>query len=203
MTRVLVLLAFILPVLAPASQAQDYLLAARTKGAASAPVTVYEMSDFQCPYCREHAVGVFPILERAFITAGKVRWVFINFPLTSIHPNAAAAAEFAMCGAQAGKFWPIHDLLYKYQAQWAPLKDPGPFLITLADSVGLERRAITPCLEQGEMRALVQADAEGAARSGATSTPTFYIEGGLLVGTLPAEVFATVLDSIYLAKTGK
>jgi hypothetical protein len=115
--------------------AKPGILAERSMGSPAAPVTVYEMSDFQCPYCRRHAVDVFPSLERDYINPGKVHWIFINFPLTSIHPNAAAAAELALCGARVGKFWPLHDLLYKYQDTWAPLKDPGQFLLSLADSV--------------------------------------------------------------------
>lgn len=178
-------------------------LAARAKGVATAPVTVYEMSDFQCPFCRRHALETFPALKTDYVDSGKVRWVFINFPLTSIHPNAAAAAEFSMCAARQGKFWPVHDLLFKYQATWAPLKEPGPFLITLADSVGMARDSMVTCLQSAETRREVAADAAGAERSGAGSTPTFYIEGGLLVGAQPAAVFRRVLDSIYVAKTQK
>src|SRR4051812_1325063 len=65
----------------------------RSKGSPKAPVTVYEMSDFQCPYCRRFAEETFPSVDRSYISAGKVRWVFINFPLTDIHPHAAAAAQ--------------------------------------------------------------------------------------------------------------
>jgi protein-disulfide isomerase len=187
----------------PAQADPDPLLAARTKGAATAPVTVYEMSDFQCPFCRRQAMETFPSLERDFIATGKVRWVFINFPLTQLHPNAAAAAEFAMCAAKVDKFWPIHDLLFKYQDKWAPLKEPGAFLLTLADSAGIPRVDITGCLEKGETRDLVKADAEGAARAGAASTPSFYIEGGLLAGAAPVTAFEQVLDSIWKAKGGK
>src|SRR5512138_1297473 len=75
-------------------------LAGRIRGSASAPVTVYEMSDFQCPYCRRFALGTFRALDSAYIATGKVRWVFINFPLTSIHDNALAAAEVAFCAAR-------------------------------------------------------------------------------------------------------
>jgi protein-disulfide isomerase len=185
---------------AQSSTAADPLLNARSKGSPTAPVTVYEMSDFQCPFCRRQAIETFPELEHRFVETGKVRWVFINFPLTQIHPNSAAAAEFAMCAAQAGKFWPVHDLLFKYQDKWAPLKEPGPFLLSLADSAGLGRDTVLPCLQQGAMRALVKADAEGAARSGAGSTPTFYIEGGLLEGAAPVADFVRILDSIYAAK---
>jgi len=176
-------------------------LAARTKGSASAPIAVYEMSDFQCPYCRQHSVDVFPKLERDYVNTGKVRWIFINFPLTSVHPNAAAAAELALCGARQGKFWPLHDLLFRYQETWAPLKEPGPFLLSLADSAGVPRQPMEACLTSGAVREELKADAEGAQRSGAQSTPTFYIEGGLLVGAQPIQVWKEILDSIYKAKS--
>ncbi len=191
--------AFAVP--ARAQTAASDPLAARSIGSATAPVTVYEMSDFQCPYCRRHAMETLPTIEREYVATGKVRWVFINFPLTQIHPNAAAAAEFAMCAAHAGKFWPVHDLLYKYQPVWAPLKQPGAFLMTLADSVGLKRADVQPCLESHQGQKEVEADAAGAERSGAASTPSFYIEGGLMAGAAPVAVFRQVLDSIYAVKT--
>lgn len=180
--------------------AKPGILAERSMGSPAAPITVYEMSDFQCPYCRRHAMDVFPALEREYINTGKVHWIFINFPLTSIHPNAAAAAELALCGARVGKFWPLHDLLYKYQDTWAPLKDPGQFLLSLADSVQAPRKTMEACLTSEAARPELEADAEAAHRSGAQSTPTFYIEGGLLVGAEPLQVWQQVLDSIYAAK---
>ena len=175
--------------------------AARSMGSASAPVTVYEMSDFQCPFCRRHAIETFPILEREYIATGKVRWIFLNFPLTGRHPNAAAAAQFAMCAANEGKFWPVHDLLYKYQDTWAPLKDPGAFLMTLADSVHVPRPVMVACLQDPASRQAVERDAQGAARTGATATPSFYIEGGIMAGAYPVDVFRQVLDSVYKVKT--
>ena len=159
------------------------------------------MSDFQCPFCRQHAVETFPAIEREYIATGKVRWVFINFPLTQRHANAAAAAQFAICAASAGKFWPVHDLLFKYQDTWAPLKEPGPFLITLADSVGIQRAAMLACLQAPGTRQAVERDAQAAARAGAQATPTFYIEGGMMSGAYPIKVFRQVLDSIYRVKT--
>jgi protein-disulfide isomerase len=181
----------------------DPLLVQRTKGAAEALLTVYEMSDFQCPYCRRQAVETFPALEREFIATGKVRWIFINFPLTQLHPNAAAAAEFAMCAAKADRFWPVHDLLFIYQEKWAPLKDPAPFLMTLADSAGIARDDLTSCLQSREMRGLIRGEAEGAGKSGVQSTPTFYIEGvGMLAGAAPLAVFRQILDSLWREKKG-
>jgi protein-disulfide isomerase len=176
-------------------------LESRSKGPAKAPVTVYEMSDFQCPYCRAFASETFPQLEKEYIEPGKVRWVFINFPLTSVHAHASAAAELALCAAKQRGFWRIHDLLFQYQDTWAPLKEAGPFFTSLGDSAGLSKPTLLACLQSPETMEQVQADAEGAARSGAASTPTFYIEGGLLEGSAPVGVFRQVLDSVYKAKT--
>lgn len=195
-----------IPSPAPGSAASgrqpDPLIAQRTKGSAQAPVTVYELSDFQCPFCRQQAMETFPAIEREFITPGKVRWIFLNFPLTQLHANALAASEFAMCAARVDQFWPIHDLLFRYQGKWAPLKDPAPFLITLADSAGFPRADLLTCLDKHETLDLIRAEAEGAAKSGVQSTPTVYIEGvGLLAGAAPVEIFRRVLDSIWLDRS--
>ncbi|MEO8200521.1 MAG: DsbA family protein [Gemmatimonadota bacterium] len=179
----------------------SYLIAERSKGKVDAPITVLEMSDFQCPYCRQHAIETWPELDRLYVQTGKVRWIFINFPIPQLHPNATTAAEFAMCSAKVGKFWPVHDLLFAHQDVWAPLKDPAPFLLTLADSAGIERSAVLPCLTNHGTRELLQRDAEGSAQVGVRSTPTFIIEGGLLRGAAPLALFKGILDSIYTAKT--
>ena len=175
-------------------------LATRTKGSPSAPVTVYEMSDFQCPYCKKFAEQTFPQIERSYIAPGKVRWVFVNFPLTSVHKHAAAAGELALCAAKQQGFWRVHDLLFQYQDTWAPLKEAGPFFVSLADSAGLAKKALVACLEAPETLEDLKAEAEGSQRSGATSTPTFYIEGGLMEGAVPFDVFKRVLDSVYAVK---
>jgi protein-disulfide isomerase len=188
-----------LPAVLPAQQA-GAPLAGRAKGAPEAPVTVYEMSDFQCPYCRRFALETFPTLEREYIATGKARWVFVNFPLTSIHANAVAAAEVAVCAARQSAFWRVHDLLYTHQDTWAPLKEPGPFLATLADSAKISKKMLLSCLASPDTRSEIRADAEGSERAGATSTPSFYIEGGIMSGAQPIEVFRRVLDSVVATK---
>jgi protein-disulfide isomerase len=196
-------LALLLSAAPLAAQAAANPLATRTKGSPTAPVTVYEMSDFQCPYCKRFAQETFPRIEQTYITPGKVRWVFINFPLTSVHDHAAAAAELALCAAKQQGFWRVHDLLFQYQDTWAPLKEAGPFFVSLADSADLSKKTLVACLEAPATREELKAEAEGSQRSGATSTPTFYIEGGLLEGAVPFEVFKRVLDSVYTGRTGR
>jgi protein-disulfide isomerase len=187
---------------AAAQQQSSTATVTRAKGSAKAPVTVYEMSDFQCPYCRRFALETFRSLEKEYISPGKVRWVFVNFPLTSIHANAVAAASTALCAARQNAFWPMHDLLYQYQETWAPLKEPGPFFVSLADSVGISKTKLVECVKAPATEAEIRYEAEGAQRAGASSTPTFYIEGGLLTGAHPLPVFRQVLDSVLAAKAG-
>ncbi len=183
--------------------AQDSLINPRAKGSLTAPVTVYEMGDFQCPACKMFFDGAYQAIEKEYITTGKVRWIFINFPLTSIHPNAEAAAEFAMCAAKQGKFWQTHDRLYSSQQSWTPLVDPGQFFLAQTTVLGLKRDQMVNCLQSGTARTEVKSDATGAARAGATSTPTFYIEGGLMAGAYPIAAFRQVFDSILRVKGKK
>ncbi len=185
----------------------DDPLRARTKGRADAPVTVYEMADFQCPACRMFTVTVLPTIEREFVQTGKVRWVFINLPLTSIHPNAMAAAEVAMCAARqggpgGGRFWQTHDALYQQQDDWAKLAQPRDELIKIAQRAGVDREKLVACLNGGDERKEVETDAQRATRSGARATPSFYIEGGLLEGApYTPDPMRHLLDSIYTVRT--
>jgi protein-disulfide isomerase len=185
-----------LPVQAPDA------LSPRAKGRPGAPVTVYEMADFQCPACRLFTLTVFPAIEREFVASGKVRWVYINLPLTSIHPNAVAAAEVAMCAARQGRFWQTHDLLYQQQDEWAGLAQPRQKLVALAQRSGADRAKLLSCLASGSARKEVESDSRLAARAGGRSTPSFYIEGGLMEGApYTPDPMRRLLDSVYRAKT--
>src|SRR5205807_1362178 len=134
-------------------------LAARSKGRRDAPVTLYEMSDFQCPYCRAFALGTMPLLEPEYLHTGKVRLGYINLPLTSVHSNAQAAAQVAVCAARQDRFWPMHDLLFRHQDDWAKLPKPEAFLLALGDSARLDHAALARCLAAKATASEVDADA--------------------------------------------
>jgi protein-disulfide isomerase len=192
------LVALVRPVFAQADP-----LTARTKGRADAPLTLFEMSDFQCPFCRGFALETMPALEREYVRTGKVRFVYVNFPLIHVHQNAQAAAELGVCAARQEQFWPMHNLLFRHQTQWAGLSDPVPYFLTLGDSAGLDRARLARCVTERAARTEVDADAARAANSGASATPTFYIERLLVSGAAPLPVFRHLLDSLYQAKTGR
>lgn len=203
MTRTLVVAAWLM--IAPSGLRQTPApdpLANRAKGRGDAPITMYEMSDFQCPFCRSFTLETMPALEREYVATGKLRVVYINLPLPSVHKNAMLAAQAALCAAEQRRFWPMHDELFRHQEAWATLADPRPYFLALGDSAGAGRAPFARCLATDATAAAVQSDAQRARRAGAKSTPTFYIEGGLLEGAAPVTVFRAVLDSIYRSKTG-
>ena len=175
---------------AAAQQPTSSATTTRAKGSPSAPVTVYEMSDFQCPYCRRFALETFPAIEKEYITPGKVRWVFVNYPLTSIHANAVAAAATAVCASRQGAFWPYHDLVFANQDA---LTDPD--LVGYADSLGLDAAAFERALAEGTHQARMQWDmTEGMAR-GVTGTPTYFLNGFPLQGVPRIWVLELALDA--------
>ena len=96
---------------------------ARARGNEGAPVVVFEIADFQCPYCARFAEDVFPRIDSAYVRTGRVQWVYVNLPLPA-HREAWGAAEAALCaGAVSGRFWQMHDLLYATQGEWSSAPD--------------------------------------------------------------------------------
>ena len=84
-------------------------------GAPEAPLTLIEFSDYQCPFCRRFAETTLPVLKRDYIETGKLRYVFRDFPLDRLHPQARKVAEAAHCAGDQGKYWAMHDLLFQQQ----------------------------------------------------------------------------------------
>jgi protein-disulfide isomerase len=175
------------------------LFTERSRGDTAAPITVFEFSDFQCPFCRRFSQEILPVLEREYIATGKLRLIFVNYPIPQLHPNAAAAHNFAMCAARQKQFWPVHDLLFHYQREWEKLADPNRFFRKLADSVSLNRPELAICMDRKTEDWLVQAEAREAGTAGVRGTPAFVINGGLLPGAQPMEVWRPILDSIFAA----
>ena len=147
----------------------------RVKGEASAPVMVYEIADFQCPFCARFARETMPRLDSAFIKTGKVQWFFVNLPLPN-HGAAWAAAEIALCaGAVSDKFWPVHDQLFARQSDWLRARDARATMTKVAHDAGVEREAFDACVGEDKVAALILQDVIFAANLRISGTPTFII----------------------------
>jgi protein-disulfide isomerase len=167
---------------------------ARIQGNPGAPVWVIEVSDFQCPYCKQWHDETYPVLRDEFVRTGKVRLAYINFPLAQ-HPYAWPAAESAMCAGAQGKFWEMHDALFNTQSKWEALPSPASFFDSLARAQGVDAARWRQCIQSGKMKTWIQADHDRAQTAGAASTPTFIVGDKLLVGAQPIEEFRRAIDS--------
>jgi protein-disulfide isomerase len=175
---------------------------ARILGSATAPLWVVEVSDFQCPYCRQFHDQSYPELKRAYVDSGKVRIAYVNFPLSS-HRNAWPAAESAMCAAAQDKFWQMHDVLFDTQKQWESLASPQPMLDSLAGAQGVELKAFRACVSGHLTKPMIEADIDRATKAGVESTPTFLIGGTMMSGAQPVANFRAAIDSaLVLAANG-
>ena len=148
--------------------------AGRQKGADTARVTIIELADFQCPYCRQFAQTTMPALDSLFIRTGKARLVFHNYPLPT-HARSWVAAEAAMCAGVQGKFWEMHDRLYAGQSRWGESPDPTGELEGYATGLGLDLAAYRDCAARDRVATLIMSDLLQATRGGAEATPTFVV----------------------------
>lgn len=172
--------------LAPPRQTVSTAAYNPSRGAATAPVTIIEFSDYQCPFCAR----VNPTLARVRDKYGdKVRVVWKDFPLENIHPLAARAAEAAHCAGEQGKYWEMHDRLFANQKDLA-----ADSLKKHAAAVGAEPVGFAACLDSGRHASRVtEGSAEGKAL-GIDSTPTLFINGRRVTGAQPWDVFEGIIE---------
>jgi protein-disulfide isomerase len=155
-------------------------------GNANAAVTVVEFSDFQCPFCQR----VMPTLKKVRETYGdRVRIVWKDFPLTSIHPQAFKAAEAGQCAREQGKFWEYHDRLFQNQQALEP-----DFLKKYAADAGLDAAKFNTCLDTARYAERVQAQMGVGNQLGVSSTPSVFINGRMVSGAQPYETFTAIID---------
>jgi protein-disulfide isomerase len=140
------------------------------KGERTAKVTIIEFSDYQCPFCARFSRETLPKIEEEYIKIGKLRYVFRDFPIISIHKDAFKAAEAANCAGEQKKYWEMHDRLFANQKSLKP-KD----LSKHAEALGLNRVAFETCLKSEKHFQEIQSDFKDGLKAGVKSTPTFFL----------------------------
>lgn len=155
------------------------------RGPATAPITIIEFSDYQCPFCAR----VNPTLDQVRKTYGdKVKIIFKDFPLAS-HPQAPKASEAGHCAGEQGKYWEMHDHMFANQRALGV-----PELKQYAVGLGLDAAKFNQCLDSGRHAGLVASGLAQGERMGVNSTPTLYINGRVLIGAQPFDAFKQVID---------
>jgi protein-disulfide isomerase len=163
-------------------------------GPEHAPVTMVEYGDYECPYCGAAHQVIKALLPEFGPT---VRYVFRHFPLTEIHPHAAAAAETAEFAGAHNRFWEMHDSLFANQRDLSL-----PVLLQIAVALGLSDRDLREALATGRYAPKVQSDFLGGVRSGVNGTPTFFINGRRHEGSFAFDDLASaIMAHLQTART--
>ena len=175
------------------------------KGNAEAPITLIEFSDYQCPFCARHARDTLAEIDKAYVSTGKVRYVFRNFPIEGIHPLAFRAHEAAACAAEQGKFWEMHTRLFAN-----PKALDAEELPKHAERIGLEMSGFRTCFDSRRHSIRVRRDIAEGRSLGVNGTPMFFLgvtqpEDGkvkvlrMLRGAQDFEAFRNAIESLLHA----
>ena len=171
------------------------------EGDPDAPVTIVEFTDYQCPFCSRHFEQTYGQIKENYIDTGLVYYIFQDFPLTNIHPQAVKAAEAARCAGEQDAYVAMHDRLYTDQTAWSGSGDAVDIFKDFASDMGLDTDAFDECLDSGRTEEAVMTDLEEGARMGVNGTPAFIINGYTMSGAQPYSVFEDAIEQ-FLAEAG-
>lgn len=139
-------------------------------GSASAKVTLVEVSDYHCPFCRRSALQTLPQVNSEYVATGKARYVFVDYPIAQLHPDAFKSHEAAECAGEQGKYWQMHTALFAS----APAKDAAT-LAARAQSIGLDAATFSSCLSSGRQAPAITASIARMEALGIGGTPATLI----------------------------
>ena len=163
-------------------------------GDPNAPITIVEYTDFQCPYCSQHFERTFPLLKENYIDTGVVYYVFKDFPLTQIHPQALYAANAARCAGDQDAYLAMHDALFSNQAAWNNQSDADILFNQYAAEMGLDGEQFASCLANNTYDDTIYAELNEGASFGVNGTPAFFINGYFLSGAQPYSTFVEAVE---------
>lgn len=168
-------------------------------GPSDAAITIVEFSDYQCPFCKRFREDTLDPLLAEY--KGQLRFVYRDFPLSTLHPRAQIAAEAADCAQEQGKFWEMHDTLFAQQADWARAADVFQRFEQYATDLNLEVEPFLNCLKTGKYTPEVQQDLREGQRYGVNGTPAFFVNGQAISGAVPLQFFEQIIDQQQLASS--
>jgi protein-disulfide isomerase len=164
------------------------------KGSESAPVTITEYADYQCPFCQTFATLQMPAIEERLIRTGRLRWRYRDFPLQQ-HEFARLAAHSAACADEQGKYWQQHDRIYEGQGEWAA-GDAEDHFRRYAQANGLDLERYDACMRAGKFAGRIQASYDEGVRVGVRSTPTLLVGDRLYQGRMDSDAIKRLVDSL-------
>jgi len=175
---------------APGPRAELEIGDAPFQGDEDAPVTIVEFSDFQCPFCSRFYSQTLPQIEEEYVQTGKVKFVYMHFPLESIHPQALPAALASECANEQGKFWEYHDIVFENQQS---LGDAN--YKQWAGQLSLDQEQFDECYDSRKYESAVRSDLAAGSGAGVRGTPGFLLNGQLISGAQPFAVFQSAIEA--------
>jgi protein-disulfide isomerase len=173
---------------------------ARVKGDEGAPIRIVEISDFECPFCARFYEESYRAIDSLYVRTGIARYLWISFP-NSTHARAWPAIEAAFCAGAAGRFWPMHDILFERREEWAEATDPNGLFRAYAEEIGVESESFEACLRNDQTAPLQIRDYESAITAGVASTPFFVVGDSVAIrGAVPLETFRSAVDSVLVLR---
>ncbi len=169
-------------------------------GDPDAPVTIVEYTDFQCPFCSRHYEQSFIQIKENFIDKGLVYYVFKDFPLTNIHPQAVKAAEAARCAGDQDAYGKMHGQLFSAQGEWSGRSNASDLFVGYAEELNLDSAEFAACLESGQYEAAVMQDLDEGVQLGVNGTPAFFINGHSMSGAQPYTIFEQAINQFLDAQ---
>lgn len=151
-------------------------------GSKTAPVTIREFGDYQCPACG----AFFPVAQKVrnqIVAAGKARYVFFDYPLP-IHRNAFQASIAARCAARQDQFWPYHDRLYATQDEWSDSQGPMQHFLDLAVETGVKTGPLKQCVAESRTKPTINAEKLIGKKAGLRATPTIIVGNRVFTGVI-------------------
>ncbi len=178
---------------------QEISAEGRTRGSATAPVTIIEFADFQCSHCKRFAETTGNQIEEEYVATNQVRVEFRHMPL--IGAGSVLAAEAAQCANDQGQFWEYHDELFERQGPVNSGAYSQERLKRFAGELGLDQEVFNSCLDSSQYEQFVIDEAEAGQDAGVTSTPWFFIGDEVVQGNLSIGEFRRVIDDQLVKAT--
>lgn len=171
-------------------------------GSDSAPVTITEYGDFQCPLCASWDGVQFPSVRQQLIATGKLRWRYRDWPIDQLHRWTRVAAHAAACADEQGKYWEMHEALYVWQSKWAFSSDAPSLIHDYAVQAGVDGAKYDACMQSKKYAGRIQASYDEGGKLGVNGTPTFLIAGRLYEGVqnMSSDEMGRMVDSLIALK---
>ncbi len=173
---------------------------ARAKGEGDAPIRIVEISDFQCPYCRQFYDETLARIDSAYIETGKASYLFVSYANPG-HGRAWPALEAAYCAGAVGKFWPMHDVLFERQEEWGAAADPFELFLRYARDMNIDGESFASCVRNSLLAPLLLRDYTSVMRAGISSTPYFILADSVAIrGAADFETFRSAMDTLLVLR---